>query len=190
MKIAITVWEDRVSPVFDAANMLLLAELEDGDILNRRFVFMQPVGSMRFVEMLKQMGITVLICGAISEGHANRLSFNGIDLIPFIAGKTEKILETFAKGEAIIPAFSMPGCGQQCCKQTADPIQNQDHREETEMPGQDKAGPSGKGPGTGQVKGRCKSGPDVGKGTGKGAGKDRNTGRGQGGKGGRGRQSK
>lgn len=172
MKIALTVWEDRISPVFDAATTLLLVELTDGSIVKKRIAPLQPVGSMRFSEMLKHMDVSVLICGAISEGYANRLSFNGIELIPFVSGKTETILETFAKGEPIIPAFSMPGCGNPCCRRMSEPSQNTNSREVTQMPGKDGTGPAGKGPGSGQGKGRCKAGP--------GAGKGRNPGRGQG----------
>ncbi len=42
MIIALTVWEDRISPVFDFAAMILLAEIENGDVLNRRFVPFNP----------------------------------------------------------------------------------------------------------------------------------------------------
>ncbi|HUV51255.1 MAG TPA: hypothetical protein VMW78_09590 [Anaerolineae bacterium] len=63
MKIALTVWEDRISPVFDVANTLLLAEIANGEVLNRQFAPFNPVISSRLAEMLKQMGISVLICG-------------------------------------------------------------------------------------------------------------------------------
>jgi len=42
MIIALPVWEDRISPVFDVAAMILLAEIENGDVLNRRFVPFNP----------------------------------------------------------------------------------------------------------------------------------------------------
>ena len=170
MKIALTVWEDRISPVFDAATTLMVAEIKDDRIVNRRHVPLQAAGAVRFSEMLKQMGASVLICGAISEGYAGRLVFNGIDLIPFIAGKTERILEAFAGGDPIVPAFSMPGCKQH----------RQRRKEVTQMPGKDKTGPAGQGPGTGRNRGRCNSGPGAGKGNTSGRAQGRKSGAGQG----------
>lgn len=177
MNIALTVWEDRISPVFDAATTLLLVEIRNGGIAGRRFAPLHPAGAMRLGEMLKQMDVSVLICGAISEGYANRLSFTGIELIPFISGKTERILETFVKEEPLRPVFSMPGCGAHCRRrQTTMPSPNLIRKEVTTMPNKDGTGPTGQGRKTGQGEGRCKSGS--------GAGKGKNPGRGQGRKGG------
>ncbi len=170
MKVALTVWDDRLSPVFDAATTMLVAEIKDGVISNKTHIPLQPTGAMRFAEMLKQKGVSVFICGAISAGYANRLVFNGIDLISFIAGKTERILEAYAKGEPIVPAFSMPGCTQH----------RQRRKGVTQMPGKDKTGPAGQGPGTGRKQGRCNSGPGAGKGSTPGRGQGRRGGSGQG----------
>lgn len=114
MRIALTVWGDRISPVFDVATTILLAEIQNGSIINRRFVPFNPGVSWRIVEMLKEMEVTVLICGAISKMPATMISVSGMELIPFIAGETERILATYAKGNPIIPAFSMPGIGNRC----------------------------------------------------------------------------
>lgn len=186
MKIALTVWEDRISPVFDAATTLMLVDIDNDGILKKRFTPLEPTGSMRLVEMLKQMNVSVLICGAISEGYASRLSFNGIKLFPFVSGKTEHVLETFARGEAIIPAFSMPGCGKQRCGRISKPSQIETSMEVTKMPGKNGTGPSGqgqntgRGQGAGQGRGRCKAGPGAGKGKNPGRGHGPKDGSGQG----------
>jgi predicted Fe-Mo cluster-binding NifX family protein len=166
MKIALTVWEDRISPVFDAATTLLLAELEESGISEKHLAPLPPVSSLRLPETPQAMGVSVLICGAISEGHANRLASNGIELIPFVSGKTECILEAFVQGKPIVPAFSMPGCGRRLsCKGVR------------KIPRKDGTGPAGKGKGSGRGRGGCKSG------TGPGAGKEKGTGQGRGGRG-------
>ena len=109
MKIALTVWEDRISPVFDVANMLLVADVEKGEVKKCRLVEMEHVGISRLVDMLRRMQISVLVCGAISELPATTVSTAGIRLIPFISGKTDHILEFLSEGKPIIPAFAMPG---------------------------------------------------------------------------------
>jgi predicted Fe-Mo cluster-binding NifX family protein len=176
MKIALTVWEDRISPVFDAATTLLLAELEDSGILEKHLAPLPPVSSTRLPETLQAMGVSVLICGAISEGHANRLASNGIELIPFVSGKTERILDAYAKGKPIVPAFSMPGCGRRGSGRMVKPTQNTNCKGVTKMPRKDGTGPAGKGQGNGKGRGRCKSG------TGPGTGKEKDTGQGRGGR--------
>ncbi|MEZ4551736.1 MAG: hypothetical protein R2860_13105 [Desulfobacterales bacterium] len=42
MKVALTAWEDRISPVFDAARTLLIAEVENGEIVKRQHVSFFP----------------------------------------------------------------------------------------------------------------------------------------------------
>ncbi len=173
MKIALTVWEDRISPVFDAATTLLLAELEESGISEKHLAPLPPVSSLRLPETLQAMGVSILICGAISEGHANRLASNGIELIPFVSGKTEHILEVFAQGKPIVPAFSMPGCG----RRGSGRMTKMNCKGVTKMPKKDGTGPTGKGKGSGKGRGGCKSEP------GPGVGKEKGTGRGRGGRG-------
>jgi predicted Fe-Mo cluster-binding NifX family protein len=172
MIVALTVWEDRISPMFDVAAMILLAEIKNGEVLNRRFVPFNPGVLSQLAEMIKQMDVSTLICGAISEAPANILMANGVKLIPFISGKTEWILDAFAKNKPIVPAFSMPGIGRQRRRGGRNyACAAQSQKEVKDMPGKDRTGPSGQGPGAGKGRGQCPA---------KGAGQGRGSGRGQG----------
>ncbi|OGP62324.1 MAG: hypothetical protein A2V65_05255, partial [Deltaproteobacteria bacterium RBG_13_49_15] len=168
MRIALTVWEDRISPVFDVATMILLAEIQNGGVLNKRFMPFNPGVSWQLAEMLKEMGVSVLICGAISKVPANIISVSGIELIPFISGETERILEAYAKGSRLIPAFSMPGIGKPCCRRGNKQIYFTQQKEVTNMPRGDGTGPLGQGAGTGKGRGKCKTGAGSGAGQGRG----------------------
>ena len=42
MKIAITIWGNRISPVFDAARTLLVARIENRTILKKRYIPFNP----------------------------------------------------------------------------------------------------------------------------------------------------
>jgi predicted Fe-Mo cluster-binding NifX family protein len=109
MKIALTVWEDRISPVFDVANKLLLADIKQGRMAKTSLMEIDPGSLPQLMDIFKRMEISVLICGAISEIPANIISDGGIKLIPFIAGKTDHILNAYINGKPIMPAFAMPG---------------------------------------------------------------------------------
>lgn len=109
MNIAMTVWGDRISPVLDCARMLLIVEIDQGRVLSRRqeifdIAFLVPM--MRF---LSCQGVQALICGAVSQEPATLIESCGVELIPFLAGDVEKILQTFARGQSM-SAFVMPGC--------------------------------------------------------------------------------
>ncbi len=115
MNIGVTAWEDRVSPVFDSAKILLIARVEGEQIVRRSY---QPV-DMRFVEKavmtMHENDVKTIICGAVSEESITILESNGIRLFPFITGEIETILERFIRGEEI-EHFVMPGCWCHCPK--------------------------------------------------------------------------
>jgi predicted Fe-Mo cluster-binding NifX family protein len=111
MKIALTVWEDRISPVFDSAHLLLVAEIENGKVINRDYQTFNPEMPSHLVDVLTELNVSILICGAVSEIPASIISSDNIQLIPFISGNTDKVLEAYVQGFSIVPEFSMPGCG-------------------------------------------------------------------------------
>lgn len=112
MKVALTVWDDRISPVFDSAHRLLIADIRNETIKKISYKSFDPKLEARLTEKLSILGIEVLICGAISESHSTLIEANAIHLIPFIGGNVNKILESYAKGNSLAPAFLMPGCGE------------------------------------------------------------------------------
>lgn len=120
MKVAVTVWEQRVSPVFDASRRVLIAEVEKMRITDRSYVVFDPGLPSSLAKTLTALDVPVLICGAVSQAPANAIVASGITLIPFIAGEVDRVLETYAKGESLAPAFAMPGC-HGCVPQPAKP---------------------------------------------------------------------
>ena len=181
MKVAITIWENRISPVFDASHMLLVTEIENEKIINRKQIMFNPEMPSRLTETLTAMDVDVLICGAVSEMPANTIEAGGIKLIPFIAGDANKVLEFFVKGNPIIPAFSMPGCGCKHRERVRKKAGFTQKRGERIMPRGDGTGPKGHRKGKGL--GRCskdKTAQDSGLGKGKGRGSGKRSGRGQG----------
>jgi len=110
MKIAVTVWDERISPVFDSAHTLLIAEIKNEKIKNISSKSFNPQLEARLIEELSHQGIEVLICGAISQTHSTLIEASAIKLIPFIGGNVNEVLESYAKGNPLAPAFLMPGC--------------------------------------------------------------------------------
>jgi len=109
--VALTVWEDRISPVFDAAHDLMLVTIDGGKISDRRVLSFDPDRLPSLLAVLADRHVECLICGAISEMPARMIIDSGIRLVPFITGNLSKVLDRVAKGEPIVPVFLMPGCG-------------------------------------------------------------------------------
>ena len=116
MKVAVTVWEDRISPVFDASRRLLIAEIENARVKDRSYLFFDPGWPGDLVKTLVMLDVPVLICGAISQAPATIINAGGITLMPFIAGEVDRVLEVYAKGNPLAPTFVMPGCGGRVAK--------------------------------------------------------------------------
>ena len=111
MKVAVTVWEDRISPVFDASRRLLIVEIKNARITSRSFVLFDPEQPSTLVRTLVSLDVPVLICGAVSQVPATIIAAGGITLIPFVAGKINRVLEAYAQRKSLnTPTFVMPGC--------------------------------------------------------------------------------
>lgn len=180
LKVAFTIWGNRISPVFDSARKLFIVEIKDNRIIDTQY---QPFDSgvdSDLAQRINGLGINVLICGAISKRFSDLIEISDIKLISFITGHVDTVLESYMKNNEIIAEFFMPGCRNKYYRQRnrGNGFLNIE-KMEGNMPRLDKTGPQGKGAGTGRKQGSCQ---DNSKGTGKGQGKGpgQGTGRGQG----------
>ena len=111
MKLAIPIWEGRVSNVFDFAHKAVVVELSGDQELGRDEVALSGQGPARIVK-LRQLGVDTLICGAISRSLASRVSVCGIRLFPYVTGVVDDVIEAFKNGQLGSERFVLPGCWQ------------------------------------------------------------------------------
>jgi len=110
MKIAVTVWEGRVSPVFDTASRLLVLDVEKSGEASRFEVFLDEQSCSRKCSRIQVLGVEVLICGAISRYLQGILTASGIRVIPWICGPTADVVNAYMGGTLSQPKYLMPGC--------------------------------------------------------------------------------
>ena len=110
MRVAIPVWNGRVSPVFDTAGQVLLVEVEQGSERNRRSEELSGSFPAWRVRRLVELGVEVLICGGISRPLATMLAAAGIRLVPWTAGSVDEVLTAYLGGRLPDPRWLMPGC--------------------------------------------------------------------------------
>lgn len=107
--IAITVWGNRISPVFESAQNLLIARIQNGKVIEKKYETID-CQSLQVVEQFEKSGVNVLICGAISDTAAGMITGSKITLIPFVTGNAARVLDLYVSDEPVPPSFFMPGC--------------------------------------------------------------------------------
>lgn len=110
MKIALPVWQGRISPVFDVAGQLLLVKLADGQEVAREEQVIQESAPDQRARKLVELGVETLICAGISQPLEAMLAGSRIQVIARICGGVEDVLAAFLAGHLSQPRFAMPGC--------------------------------------------------------------------------------
>ncbi len=111
MKVALTVWENRISPLFDSTRMVLIAEVVRHTIREKHFRELDCESSFSRAEKLNELGVDVLICGGITDFFARLIEGHHIEIIPFVVGSVEEVLDAYVSGKSLLEKkFRVPGC--------------------------------------------------------------------------------
>lgn len=114
MRIALSVFENRVSPVFDWSNRLLVIERDGAKEMNRTEHSIAGMSPVARADYLAGMNVNTLVCGGISKVLLDMVEARGIRVIPWIAGDMERVLGAFLEGRILSGHFFMPGsCNKQ-----------------------------------------------------------------------------
>ena len=110
MRIALPVWNDRISPVFDTAQRFMVVEIEGNEEISRDSLFVPGIHFYDKARKLRDAGVDVLICGAISNHAMSVVCANGMRVIPWVSGNADEVLNSFRRGALMDGRFAMPGC--------------------------------------------------------------------------------
>jgi predicted Fe-Mo cluster-binding NifX family protein len=108
-RIAIPVFKSRVSPVFDSCARLLLVDLEQNQEIARTEILFEGLSKIDRLKILKNSGVSTIICGGISDGFYKMISNNEIPMIIGIAGEVNQVITAFRCSRLDEPCFYMPG---------------------------------------------------------------------------------
>lgn len=110
MKIAISVWEKRVAPVFDVSRQFLIVDIKNNHETSRWEEMVSETELLSRTGHVVGLGVQVLICGAISRPLEQMLVSAGVQVIPHICGLVEEVLQAFMARRLNENMFLMPGC--------------------------------------------------------------------------------
>lgn len=110
MKIALSVFKDSISTVFDAADHLIIFDTDCANRQKHAIIKLNTADVTGRAAQLKGKGIDVLICGAVSRSLEALISSQGIVVYPFVRGSVEEVIVAYQTGQLKTGTFAMPGC--------------------------------------------------------------------------------
>ncbi len=110
MTLGITVWNERIAPVFDSAATVWILDIRDDVITNRASLNLRGMDLHDRANALARAGAFELICGAISCQAESALRMRHVHALAFVAGEAETVVSAYLKGELTREEYSMPGC--------------------------------------------------------------------------------
>jgi len=109
MRIAIPIWEDKISPVLDTASKLLIIDDKTQKKSSRFNANLLEQDMSQRCSFIRKLDLDVLICGAVSRQLSGMLKASGINIISGISGPVEDVLEAYLEGALLHSGFFMPG---------------------------------------------------------------------------------
>lgn len=110
MKIAIATWDNRISTVFDAADELLIIDEETKGSTAKSKISLTDTTIIDKAALIRELGTDVLICGALPRPIEYMISAAGVQVLSFIRGPVDEVIEAFRNGGLADHVFVMPGC--------------------------------------------------------------------------------
>jgi predicted Fe-Mo cluster-binding NifX family protein len=135
MRIAISIWEDKISPLLDTASKLLIIENETQKESSRFQVHLLKQDISKKCRFIQSFNIDVLICGAVSRQFSEMLKAFGIEVISGISGPARDVLEAYQQGTPLHSKFFMPGSQTDRFDQTGQPYIFKSTEKKTETKG-------------------------------------------------------
>ncbi|MBN2493840.1 MAG: NifB/NifX family molybdenum-iron cluster-binding protein [Deltaproteobacteria bacterium] len=111
MQLALPVWQQLLAPVFDTATEIELVQVAKEGVIGRQRLPLAGPWPLLRARSLVELGVDVLVCGAISRPAHMLLRSAGIQVHAWISGGLEEVLAAFLRGGLTEPGFAMPGCG-------------------------------------------------------------------------------
>ncbi len=108
-RVAIPVFESRVSPVLDSCQRMVVVDIEKGCEIRRQVLTLDKMSIHERIEVMARWGIRKIICAGISEVMCKILASKNITLVSGIAGELEKIIDAYICNHLDDACYIMPG---------------------------------------------------------------------------------
>ncbi len=93
--IAMPVYQDRISPLMDVSDRFVIFEVDGGSVKQKLVIKLRAASETERLAKLRELGITTIISGAVSEYMARVILEKGIRLISWVNGPVDEIVELY-----------------------------------------------------------------------------------------------
>ena len=93
--IAIPVFEERISPLLDVSERFVLFEVKENEVTQKIVIKLNVDSDRMRILKLKEIGVAVIISGAVSRYLSHIISETGIKHIPWISGPVDEVIESY-----------------------------------------------------------------------------------------------
>ena len=168
MRVAIPVFQTKISPRFDSTQDFILLQIEKNIVMKREKLPTKNWPVSAKVNQLVDLGVDTLICGGIDLKSLQHLNYNGIKIYSWITGEIEDAITCFLdrglESGIILGArgrrkgrWRFCATGNHFCNMNQ-PSFSSDREGVKAMPKGDGSGPKGRGAGNGKGSGCAKTG--------------------------------
>ncbi len=111
MKVAIPHYDGEVTPCFEYTGGITIYSIRKNRVISQTDFTLQSDQELDRIRLLRDQGVTVLICSGIQAAHERLLLASGIRVISWISGKVHKVLNLFLQNK-LIPGSARLGAQQ------------------------------------------------------------------------------
>lgn len=109
LKIGFSSYGNNVAATFDFCDEIVVFECENGGVIDKRNHVLKEMCIPLRAEKIRELGVDILICGAISNTSLLMLNYQMINVLPGIAGNMEAVLNEFLQGDGRLSGYRLPG---------------------------------------------------------------------------------
>jgi predicted Fe-Mo cluster-binding NifX family protein len=111
MRAAFSAWGDRIAPVFEVAQEILLVDAGTSRAPRETREELRAENPVQTALRLVDLAVATLVCGAVSRPTLTIIQAYGVEVRPFLAGDLHEVVDAWLAGNLDAEAFAMPGCG-------------------------------------------------------------------------------
>ncbi|MCB0730035.1 MAG: hypothetical protein KDC88_03280 [Ignavibacteriae bacterium] len=102
--LAIPNFGERISPRLDYAESLHLITVEENSVIKKETIKIIPHNLLDRINLIIGLKPNVVICDGLSDLIYNKLTENKIEVIPWIHGSVNEIIEKYLNGDIQVKA--------------------------------------------------------------------------------------
>jgi len=110
VKVAVPRMGETVAPCFEYCATMAVFTVEDGRVLDQVDFPLRSRDPFDRVRLLRDQHVDTVICGGMQDFYEDILRSGGFEVISWVSGCVEDLLETFLRGR-LVPGTELPDRG-------------------------------------------------------------------------------